>query len=127
MANVTDFLQGQAVAASEDSAIVNGGQTAPGAGVVIATINAPSTGMYDIKASCGYGATPETAVDNMELAINGVSVLTLPSSASANGPRTLTQLRRKLVGGQAVAVRAIAAGAVGSIYRATIVLTKVSA
>lgn len=124
MPSITDFEAQRADASDEPSVQVTSGATQPGAGATVATVNAPKSGLYEICVVVGYGATADV-VDNMDLAVNGVQVCVLPVVATANGPRTSTKVRVRANSGQAIAVRAVAAGAVGSVYRAHIVATRV--
>lgn len=125
MVNVTDWLQSKSDAEQDDSVQVRGTATAPGAGAVIATVNAPKTGIYEITAIAGYGGTADV-VDNMELAIGGTAVLQLPVYPVVNGERIPITIRRRVNAGQAIAVRAIAAGGVGSIFLAHVIAKRMS-
>lgn len=125
MVNVTDWLQSKSDAEQDDSAQITNGAVAPGAGATIATVNAGKAGIYEITAIAGYGGTADI-VDNMDLAVGGTLVAVLPVHATANGIRIPVTVRKRCTAGQAIAVRAVAAGAVSTVYRATIVATRVS-
>lgn len=125
MVNITDWQQSKADAEQDDSVQITNGAVAPGAGATIATVNVVKAGIYEITAIAGYGSTADV-VDNMDLAVNGVQLLVLPVHAAANADRIPVTIRDRVGAGQAIAVRAVAAGAVSTVYRATIVATRVS-
>lgn len=124
MPNITDYNQQVADAADELTAQITNGAVAPLAAGVVATVNAPKAGLYEVWVVAGYGGTADV-VDNMDLAVGGTLVVVLPVVAAANADRIPVTVLVRCTNGQAVAVRAIAAGAVGSVYRATIVLKRV--
>lgn len=125
MVNVTDWLQSKSDAEQDDSVQITNGAVTPGAGATIATVNTVKAGIYEITAIAGYGATADV-VDNMDLAVNGVALLVLPVHAAVNADRVPVTIRKRVGAGQAIAVRAIAAGGAGAVYRATIIATRVS-
>lgn len=127
MVNVTDWLASKSDAEQDDSLQNTGGATAPGANTAIASFLVPAGkgGIYEITAIAGYGGTADV-VDNMELAIAAAQVLVLPVLAVANGDRIPITIRRRVAGGASIAIRSIAAGGAGTIFRATLIAKRVS-
>lgn len=125
MVNITDWTQSKADAEQDDSVQITNGAVAPAAGATIATVNTGKAGIYQITVIAGYGGTADV-VDNMDLAVGGTLVTVLPVHATVNGIRIPVTVRRRCTAAQAIAVRAIAIGGAGSVYRATIVATRVS-
>lgn len=124
MPSIADYQAQVADAADEPTLQNTNGAVAPAANAVIASVTPARSGLYEITVLAGYGATADV-VDNMDLAINGVQQLVLPVIATANALRPILNLRLRVNAGQVVAVRAIAAGGAGSVFRATLVLKRV--
>lgn len=99
--------------------------TQPGAAAVIADSGALPAGLYNVQVSGSYGGTPDV-IDNMELFQADKPVIVLPVLPVANSePSPLVIPALKVYQGQHLTVQAVAAGAVGSVYRAIIIATPV--
>jgi hypothetical protein len=109
-----------------DSLINTGTATAPAAGAAIATIAAPGAGTYYIQVFVAFGGTADV-FNNMQLQHGAVVVGTLyTQGATANGFPTRHVFNRiTIAAAEAITVNAIAAGAVGSVYQATIIATRI--
>lgn len=97
----------------------------PTAGQTIADLGQLAGGIYHILVMASYGATPD-AIDNMSLHLADRKVCDLPVIPLANSLPIPVDLPALIVmSGQGLSVQANAAGAVGSVYRATIIATPV--
>lgn len=110
-------------AASEGDA---GTVTAPGAGAAIVTIAAASLprGTYRVLVSVGYGGTADV-INNMELRKGTTVISDLYVIATVNGSPVQQEFIVELDGAQALSVNAIAAGALGTVFNAMLVATRI--
>ncbi|MGH2625296.1 MAG: hypothetical protein ACRDHY_01430 [Anaerolineales bacterium] len=111
------------------SVIGSGVVTAPGAGATIASIAAASIpkGYYDVEVALGYTGTLGAAEqNNMRLSMNGVPLAAFMALPTVGVVHIYT-LRRRFTSGLAdLAIQAIAAGTLGSLYYAHLIATRVS-
>lgn len=101
--------------------------TAPGAGAAIATLAAPPAGTYEVIVHAGYGSNAG-AVNNMELQRQAVAFATplfVADTAGVAAP-VRNKFRITLSGAQNLTVNAIAAGAAGDVYIASITAMRVA-
>lgn len=107
------------------SSSASGRATAPTAGTAIATL-AVFDFYYEVKVIVGFGGTAEsTAIDNMELRVNGVSFATTPVANAANSQSSIYVFYINPGGSVNLTVNAIAnAAPAGSVYKATIIATR---
>lgn len=104
---------------------VNSIVVAPVAGSVVADSGALSAGLYDVLVAGSYGGTADT-IDNMAVFVGATQVMSLPVAPVANSVPLFVTLPGIVVSqGEHVTVRAIAAGAAGTVYRGTIIATSV--
>jgi len=102
--------------------------TAPTAGTAIVTVTIPSTGYYRCDVIVGFGATAEsTAIDNFKFENNGGTVGTgaCPVANVANTQSTYT-FYAEGVGGNNFTVNAVSNASAGSVYKATIMITRMA-
>lgn len=108
-----------------DAFTANNNIVAPAAGAVIVDSGALPGGVYRIDVTGTYGGTPDV-IDNMKLVVNGRTRMTLPVIPVANATAIWVSIPGVVVyEGQHVQVQAVAAGAVGSVYRGTIICTPI--
>lgn len=104
----------------------NGTQTAPTAGTAIVTLGLFDF-YYEVQVIVGFGATAEsTALDNMDFRVNGSTVTALSVANAAN-----TQSQKYIFyvnpgGANNISVNAVANASGGSVYKATIIATRLS-
>jgi hypothetical protein len=98
---------------------------APAIGGVIASITpAPPAGTYEVRVKASYGGTADV-IDGMELRKGAAKISSLHVPAVVNGfPEVSTFPRVTLDGNTVLSVNASQAGAVGSVYNAEIVATR---
>lgn len=100
--------------------------TAPAAGATIVDSGALVAGIYDITINASYGGTADV-IDNMALFLGDKKVGVLPIVPVANSaPIPVELFGKRVLQGQHLIVQAIAAGGVGTVYRAVITATLVS-
>lgn len=100
--------------------------TAPLAGQVIASLQVAQDGLWLVKLLPSYGPTADV-IDNMAVVVNNVPLGPLTVLPVANSDPVETVLDVVLMQrGGAISIVAIAAGAVGSIYRAVIRATPIA-
>lgn len=105
-----------------DAVGVTGNAVTPIAGQVIADTGPLSPGIYVVSAACGYGPTADV-IDNFALFVGTRRIMTLPAPGSINTLEQAVVLQAlRVLNGDHITVVAIAAGAAGSVYRATIVV-----
>jgi hypothetical protein len=94
-------------------------QVIVGVGLVGSGANFPA-GLYQLTAGAWYGATADVA-NNMKLVANGLALITnLDVQPAVNGNPVLRTLLYQLTAPATFQVQAIAAGAAGSVYNATL-------
>lgn len=105
---------------------IYGTYTAPLAGGDIATTGNITAGNYEVTVLAWYGASADVA-DNMELKVGATSIGRLFVDPVANGRPIAMRFPRVNVpdATSPIAVKAVAAGAVGSAYKAQITFTPV--
>lgn len=103
----------------------SGTATAPAANAAIATV-AVFDAYYEVDVIVGFGATAETtAIDNFQLKHGTTVVATLPVANVANSQSQTYRLYVNPGGTDTdLTVRAVAAGSAGSVYKATIIITR---
>lgn len=102
----------------------DGTQTAPAASTVLASTGQLAAGFYKVLAGCGYGATADV-IDNAALFVADRRVITLPVIPVANSNVQFVTIDRVLVKeGEAITVQNLAAGGAGSVFRGTVVATR---
>lgn len=110
----------------EHSRLVGGKTSAPGAGASLATITTPPQGYYRLEAWYGLSGTL-AAVDasNVEVRVGTTVLASLAGNAAGTfGPFTYY---RFLDGNTTVTMNATAASTAGSVYHATLIITKLDA
>lgn len=106
-----------------DSRLVGGKTSAPGAGASLGTITTPPAGFYRIEVWWGLSGTL-AAVDASNAEVRaGSTVLASLAGAGAGtyGPFTY---HRYLDGNTTITINATAASTAGSVYHATLIATK---
>ncbi|HET7640095.1 MAG TPA: hypothetical protein VFK47_15315, partial [Ktedonobacteraceae bacterium] len=97
---------------------------APTANTAIATL-AVFDFYYEVKVIAGFGATAEaTTVDNIELRVNGVAFATTPVVNAANTQSQIYTFYMNPGGAVNLTVNVKANASAGSIYKATIIATR---
>lgn len=115
---VPNSVFGTATTPAANGVIANAGQNGSGA-------NFPP-GLYQITVSAWYGSTADVA-NNMKLVAAGVATITqLDVSPTVNGPPNTRTLTYYLPSPAVFQVQAIAGGAAGAVYNATIDVTPLS-
>ena len=106
-----------------DSVNQYGLQTAPAAGAVIADSGQLMRGIWQVNIETSYGGTADV-IDNMELWVGGAKRVQLTVIPVANAAPTVQIIPAvRIEEGQRVQVKATAAGAVNTVYRAVIRVT----
>lgn len=122
------------VGAVDNTQIVNrygslsntGVATAPAAGAAIASV-AVFDSYYRVDVVCGFGATAEsTTINNFELKAGATVVAVTPVANVANTQSQTYTFWVNPGGAVNLTVNAIAAGSVGSIYKATVTATRLT-
>jgi hypothetical protein len=104
----------------------SGTQTTPTAGLAIASLNIATTGYYKIQVVVGFGGTAETtAVDNMQLKVNGAVAGSMSVINAVNTQSQTYEFYTNVTSASpAITVNAISAASAGAIYKATIIATR---
>lgn len=115
-------------AAQVTSQVTGAPVTSPGAGAIIATMNLPASGTWQLAWIVNLGGTLGAIDrDNMGLYVNGVLVATAITGISPNAWPQAAAVTVQATAGQAVSVQAIGAGTVASVYVAQVVATLIAA
>lgn len=102
---------------------------APGAGASVVNLNAAETGYYKVDVTVGFGATAEsTALDNFQFLVNGATNGNgmIPASNVANWMSQTFTFYASIAAGQNFSVNAIAAASASSVYKASIMATRIA-
>lgn len=102
-----------------------GSTVAPPAGTDIVRTDTLPAGRYYVTVAAGYGGTADV-LDNMRLMVGNRVVMTLPVLPIANlVPQEVTLPALRVLSGDFIHVQNIAAGGVGTVFRATVVATQI--
>lgn len=107
------------------TAVITSRQTAPAAGATIAELGELPAGIWNVTAMGSYGGTADV-IDNMALMLGDRKVCDLPVIPVANSaPIPVPLPALVILPSQNLHIVANAAGAVGSVYRGTLIATPV--
>jgi hypothetical protein len=110
----------------ENSLSALGTATAPAAGSAIASIAAVNItpGVYRLDLYFQLSGTAETAVNNLQLNLNGANFTQAPSAGTNTTLQRFTVPRVYLNGTSAARVQAAANATAGSVYTVTLIATR---
>ena len=108
-----------------ESLLVRGTVTTPGANTIIAQVTPGPAGLYEITAMGRYGAVADV-IDNMELNRGGTLLGPLPVQPAVNGTPVFVTFTSRLAANAVISVKSSLAGGAGAVYTAFILLKKVS-